>query len=129
MSTALDELYAHDRFEADEQTGFAEGFAALERELLELPCVRECAVVHTRLPDLGETVVVAFVPVAGEQEASGRRAVLAACERCLPWLFGQVVAVDAIPRTAAGDVRAGALIDRALPQIARDLMSPVAMSD
>ncbi|POX56987.1 hypothetical protein C3489_01665 [Streptomyces sp. Ru71] len=127
--TVLNELYAHDPFEADEQTGFDEGFFALERELLELPCVRECAVVRTELPDLGETVVVAFVPVSADQEAAGRRAILAACERCLPWLFGHVVAVDRIPRAADGSVRAGKLIDQALPQIARDLMSPVAMSD
>lgn len=127
MNAALNELYAHDPFEADEQTGFDEGFFALERELLELPCVRSSAVVRTHLPDVGETVVVAFVPISDKQEAAGRRAILAACERCLPWLFGHVVAVDTIPRVADGSVRADKLLDRALPQIVRDLMSPVAM--
>lgn len=125
----MDEYYVHDPFEAEEDTSFDEGFFALELELLELPVVREAAVVRTRLPDLGETVLVAFVSLSPEQEASGRQAVLAACQRCLPWVFAHAVAVDGIPRTADGAVRAGRLLDQALPQIARDLMSPVSMSD
>lgn len=109
--------------------GVDAGFFALERELLELPCVRESAVLLTSLPDLGETVLVAFVPLDADQEAAGRRAVLAACQRLLPWVFAHALATDEIPRSATGSVRAPVLLDRLLPQIARDLMSPVAMSD
>ncbi|MFI6644742.1 hypothetical protein [Streptomyces sp. NPDC050504] len=109
--------------------GLEDGFFALEREILELPCVRESAVLLTSLPDLGETVLVAFVPLDPDQEAAGRRAVLAACQRLLPWVFAHALATDEIPRSATGSVRAPALLDRLLPQIARDLMSPVAMSD
>ncbi|MFI2379165.1 hypothetical protein ACH5AO_29550 [Streptomyces sp. NPDC018964] len=126
---SMDESYVHEPFQADGETGFDEGFFALELELLELPVVREGTVVRTQLPDLGETVLVAFVPLSPEQEASGRQAVLAACQRCLPWVFAHAVAVDDIPRAADGAVRVGRLLDQALPQIARDLMSPVAMSD
>ncbi|MER6424960.1 hypothetical protein [Streptomyces sp. NPDC001137] len=105
------------------------GLYAVEAELLELACVRECALVHTELPELGSAVVVAFVPLAVEQEIAGRRAVLAACQRNLPALYAHAVAVDEVPRTAEGAVREGELLDAVLPQIARDLMSPAAMSD
>ncbi|MER5431824.1 hypothetical protein [Streptomyces sp. NPDC002588] len=105
------------------------GFFALEAELLELACVRECALVLTELPELGGAVVVAFVPLAAEQEMAGRRAVLAACQRSLPALYAHAVAVDDIPRTVEGAVREGELLDAVLPQIARDLMSPAVMSD
>lgn len=105
------------------------GFFSLEGELLELACVRECAVVHTELPELGGALVVAFVPLAPEQEIAGRRAVLAACQRNLPALYAHAVAVDELPRTVEGAVRDGELLDGVMPQLARDLMSPVAMSD
>lgn len=105
------------------------GFFALEGELLELACVRECAVVHTELPELGGALVVAFVPLSPEQEIAGRRAVLAACQRNLPVLYAHAVAVDELPRTAEGAVREGELLDGVMPQLARDLMSPVTMAD
>ncbi|MDH6577485.1 hypothetical protein [Kitasatospora sp. MAP5-34] len=108
---------------------FDEGFFALELELLELPCIREVALVHTELPDLGETLLVAFVPLSPEQEGSGRRAANAACARRLPGVFAHAVATSDIPRSADGEVRASVLVDRLLPQIARDLTSPVEMSD
>jgi hypothetical protein len=55
--------------------------------------------------------------------------VLAACQRNLPALYAHAVAVDDVPRTVEGAVREGELLDRVLPQIARDLMSPAAMAD
>ncbi|MFJ3928307.1 hypothetical protein [Streptomyces sp. NPDC090022] len=108
---------------------FEPAFFALELELLSLPCVKDIALLRTRLPEVGETLVVAFVPLAADQEIGGRRAALAACERRLPWVLSHAVAVDAIPRTADGHPRTGLLIDRLLPQIARDLLSPMEMSD
>ncbi|MET9464334.1 MULTISPECIES: hypothetical protein [unclassified Streptomyces] len=109
---------------------FETAFYALELELLDLPCVQDVAVMRTRLPEVGETLVVAFVPLPEEeQEAGGRQAALAACERRLPWVLSHAVAVDAIPRAADGSPRTGLLIDRLLPQIARDLLSPMEMSD
>ncbi|MFG3496019.1 hypothetical protein [Streptomyces sp. NPDC047928] len=113
----------------DGDAAFTAGFFALELELLELPCVRETALVRTDLADEGDALVLAYVPLSPEQEAGGRRAVLGAAERRLPWVPAHAVAVDSIPRTADGSVRGDLLVDRLLPQIARDLMSPVAMSD
>jgi acyl-coenzyme A synthetase/AMP-(fatty) acid ligase len=118
-----------DLYEHVPDADWENGFFALEGELLELACVRECAVVHTDLPELGPAVVVAFVPLAPQQEIAGRRAVLAACQRNLPALYAHAVAVDDVPRTVEGAVREGELLDRVLPQIARDLMSPAAMAD
>ncbi|MFI9778627.1 hypothetical protein ACIHCV_28610 [Streptomyces sp. NPDC051956] len=123
------DAYEHDPFEDDAAAGTEDGYFALELELLELACIQEAALVHTTLPDVGETVFVAFVPLSAEQESAGARAVRAACQRCLPWLFAYVVAVDSIERDVEGAVRAELLLDRGLPQIARDLASPVAMSD
>lgn len=109
---------------------FETAFFALELELLDLPCVQDVTVMRTRLPEVGETLVVAFVPLLDEdQEAGGRQAALAACERRMPWVLSHAVAVDVIPRAADGSARTGALIDRLLPQIARDLLSPMEMSD
>ncbi|WP_371572182.1 hypothetical protein [Streptomyces sp. NBC_01314] len=118
-----------DLFEDAPEVDLERGFFALEGELLELSCVRECAVVLTDLPELGRSVVAVFVAPAPRQEISGRRAVLAACQRNLPELYAHAVAVDEVPRTAEGAVHGHALLDRVLPQIARDLMSPAAMSD
>ncbi|KOT33279.1 hypothetical protein ADK41_28160 [Streptomyces caelestis] len=125
-------MTAHPSFDLFEDVPDADldsGFFALEGELLELACVRECAVVHTELPELGGALVVAFVPLSPEREISGRRAVLAACQRNLPALYAHAVAVDELPRTAEGAVRKGELLDGVMPQLARDLMSPVAMAD
>ncbi|KOV36153.1 hypothetical protein AB0420_18295 [Streptomyces caelestis] len=125
-------MTAHPSFDLFEDVPDADldsGFFALEGELLELACVRECAVVHTELPELGGALVVAFVPLSPEREISGRRAVLAACQRNLPALYAHAVAVDELPRTAEGAVREGELLDGVMPQLARDLMSPVAMAD
>ena len=124
----MTELYAS-AFDTDEESNLEDGFFSLELDLLELPCLRSAAVLLTTLPELGETVLVAFVPLAPRQEAAARQAIVAACQRWLPWIFAHAVAVDAIPRAADGTVRAGRLLDQLLPQIARDLMSPVAMSD
>lgn len=121
--------HAPDLYEDAPDAGWESGFFALEGELLELSCVRECAVVPTELPELGEAVVVAFVPLAPQQEIAGRRAVLAACQRNLPALYAHAVAVDEVPRGVEGAVCEGELLDRVLPQIARDLMSPAAMAD
>ncbi|MET7453894.1 hypothetical protein ABZT03_18830 [Streptomyces sp. NPDC005574] len=108
---------------------FERGLFALEGELLELACVRECALLHTDLPELGDTLVIAFVALTPAQESAGRRAVLAACQRNLPALYAHAVAVEEIPRDSDGAPRAGDLLDQLLPQLARDLMSPAAMSD
>ncbi|MER5641833.1 hypothetical protein ABT095_33460 [Kitasatospora sp. NPDC002227] len=116
-------------FEESCEIALEEGYFALELELLELPAAQEVALVHTELPELGPTLLVAYVPLGPGHEAAGRRAVLAACARRLPGVFAHAVATASIPRTATGAVRAGALIDQLLPQIARDFLSPTAMSD
>ncbi|MCT2594734.1 hypothetical protein LHJ74_33290 [Streptomyces sp. N2-109] len=112
-----------------EEDGLGPGLFDLERELLELPCVREAVVLPVRLPEVGEVALLAFVPLGYGQETAGRRAVLAACGRCLPGAFAHAVATDGIPRGASGAVRSGLLLDQLLPQIARDLVSPFSMSD
>ncbi|MDI9883301.1 hypothetical protein QMZ92_02505 [Streptomyces sp. HNM0645] len=109
--------------------GLDDGFFALELDLLELPCIQESAIVCTELPEVGEAVLAVYVPLSPELEIAGRRAVLAACERRLPGLFSHAVAQDDIPRSVEGAVREDLLLDRVLPQVARDLMSPAAMSD
>ncbi|MEU3609213.1 hypothetical protein AB0E83_27755 [Streptomyces sp. NPDC035033] len=125
-----DPTYGADQaYETEPSEDFESAFFALELELLELPCVKDVAVLRTRLPEVGETLVVVYVPLAEDQEAGGRQAALAACERLMPWVPAQATAVDSVPRTADGTVRAGLLIDSLLPQIARDLLSPMEMSD
>ncbi|MEV1052949.1 hypothetical protein [Streptomyces sp. NPDC049887] len=123
------EADAGDQFDTVGARGLDDGFFALELDLLELPCIQESAIVCTELPEVGETVIAVYVPLSPELEIAGRRAVLAACERRLPRLFSHAVAQDGIPRSVEGAVREDLLLDRVLPQVARDLMSPAAMSD
>jgi acyl-coenzyme A synthetase/AMP-(fatty) acid ligase len=87
----------------------------LENDLMDLPCVRETAVLRTRLPEGGEALVVPFAPVAPERLESGRRAVEAACARRVPCLPAYVIPVEAIPYSPTGKVRAAQLLDEVLP--------------
>ncbi|WP_406490591.1 acyl--CoA ligase [Streptomyces sp. NBC_01604] len=89
----------------------------LENDLMELPCVRETVVLRTRLPEMGEALVVPFAPVAPEQLQSGRLAVEAACARRVPCLPAYVVPVEAIPYSPSGKVRAAHLLDAVLPLV------------
>ncbi|WP_306327708.1 class I adenylate-forming enzyme family protein [Streptomyces venezuelae] len=87
----------------------------LEADLMDLPCVRETAVLRTSLPGAGEVLVVPFTPVAAERQESGYRAVSAACARRVPCLPAYVVPVDAIPYSPTGKVRAAQLLESVLP--------------
>lgn len=84
---------------------------------MDLPCVRETAVLRTRLPEVGEVLVVPFAAVAPERLESGRRAVEAACERRVPCLPAYVVPVEAIPFSPTGKVRAAQLLEMVLPLV------------
>jgi acyl-coenzyme A synthetase/AMP-(fatty) acid ligase len=92
---------------------------ALEDELTSLPCVRETAVLKVELPDSGPALVAAFTPISPEREASGSRAVLAACERRAPQLPAHVVTVPAIPYSPTGKVRTAQLLETVLALIAQ----------
>jgi acyl-coenzyme A synthetase/AMP-(fatty) acid ligase len=92
---------------------------ALEDELTSLPCVRETAVLKVELPDAGPALVAAFTPISPEREASGSRAVLAACERRAPQLPAHVVTVPAIPYSPTGKVRTAQLLETVLGLIAQ----------
>ncbi|MZD04733.1 AMP-binding protein [Streptomyces sp. SID5785] len=90
----------------------------LENDLMDLPCVRETAVLRTRLQDSGEEVlIVPFAPVSAERLETGRRAVAASCARRVPCLPAYVIAVDAIPYSPTGKVRAGHLLRTVLPSV------------
>ncbi|MFJ6216780.1 hypothetical protein ACIQGZ_26145 [Streptomyces sp. NPDC092296] len=106
----------------------AEQLPALEAALTELPLSRATAVLLAEVPQYGESLIVAYVPVDAEREASALRAVRAVCARIVPALPALVVPVDGIPCTLEGEVRAQALFDSLLPQIARDLLLPSEMS-
>ncbi|GAA4913875.1 class I adenylate-forming enzyme family protein [Streptomyces coeruleoprunus] len=89
----------------------------LESDLMDLPCVRETAVLRVDLPELGDALIVPFAPVSPEREASGHRAVQAACDRRVPCLPNYVVPVDAIPYSPTGKVRATRLLEAVLPRV------------
>ena len=101
---------------------------SLELALSELPSTRQTAVVLATLPDYGDVLLVAFVPADAEHEESTQRVARAACARLVPTLTALVIPVDAIPCTLDGELRAQALFDGMLPQIARDLLLPKEMS-
>ncbi|CAM5228645.1 hypothetical protein SVIOM74S_03061 [Streptomyces violarus] len=87
----------------------------LEADLMDLPCVRETAVLRTSLSGAGEVLVVPFTPVAPERQESGYRAVSAACARRVPCLPAYVVPVESIPYSPTGKVRAAQLLESVLP--------------
>lgn len=90
----------------------------LENDLMDLPCVRETAVLRTKLQDTGEEVlIVPFAPVSPERLESGRRAVAAACARRVPCLPAYVIPVEAIPYSPTGKVRAARLLETVLPLV------------
>ncbi|MEV8097640.1 class I adenylate-forming enzyme family protein [Kitasatospora sp. NPDC085879] len=93
---------------------------ALEDELTGLPCVRETAVLKVDLPDEGPTLVAAFAPISPEREASGSRAVLAACLRRAPQLPARVVTVPEIPYSPTGKVRTAQLLSTVLDLIGQE---------
>ncbi|ARP71424.1 hypothetical protein LK07_18530 [Streptomyces pluripotens] len=90
----------------------------LENDLMDLPCVRETAVLRTKLSDTGEDVlIVPFAPVSPERLESGNRAVTAACARRVPCLPAYVIPVEAIPYSPTGKVRAARLLETVLPLV------------
>jgi acyl-coenzyme A synthetase/AMP-(fatty) acid ligase len=89
----------------------------LEDDLMDLPCVRETSVLRTRHELLGEVLIVPFVPVSPDREASGRRAIQAACARRVPCLPAHVVTVGKIPYSPTGKVRATQLLGEVIDQV------------
>ncbi|MCM2413798.1 class I adenylate-forming enzyme family protein [Streptomyces sp. RKAG290] len=89
----------------------------LEYDLMDLPCVRDTAVLRVDLPELGDALIVPFVPISLEREAGGYRAVEAACARRVPCLPAYVVPVASIPYSPTGKVRAGELLTDVLPGV------------
>ncbi|MEU3609212.1 AMP-binding protein [Streptomyces sp. NPDC035033] len=93
----------------------------LESDLLNLPCLRDTAVMRVSSPVLGEAIVVPFIAVAVGREATGYQALSAACARRVPSLPAHVIAVDTIPYSPTGRVRTGELLDAVLPIITLNL--------
>ncbi|MFJ6216779.1 class I adenylate-forming enzyme family protein [Streptomyces sp. NPDC092296] len=89
----------------------------LEADLLSQPSIRDAAVLRLDLPEYGDALAVAFVPVAPDREAAGHRSIEAACARRVPWLRTHTVAVDEIPYSPTGKIRTRELTARVLPLI------------
>ncbi|PJN02269.1 hypothetical protein CG740_14525 [Streptomyces sp. CB01201] len=93
----------------------------LEADLLNLPCLRDIAVMRVNHPELGDSLVVPFVAVAVGREATGVKALTATCARRLPSLATHVLAVDDIPYSPTGRIRETELLDAVVPIIALNL--------
>ncbi|MER6424961.1 class I adenylate-forming enzyme family protein [Streptomyces sp. NPDC001137] len=93
----------------------------LEADLLNLPCLRDTAVVRVALPALGDALVVPFIAVAVGREATGYRALRTACARRLPSIPAHVIAVDHIPYSPTGRIRTAELLDAVMPIITLNL--------
>ncbi|MFD0023529.1 class I adenylate-forming enzyme family protein [Streptomyces sp. NPDC058382] len=89
----------------------------LEYDLMDLDCVRDTAVLRVDLPDVGDALIVPFVPVSPEREAEGRWAVLVACASRVPCLPAHVVPVASIPYSPTGKLRAGELLAEVLVRL------------
>ncbi|MFZ3475541.1 class I adenylate-forming enzyme family protein [Streptomyces sp. 4.24] len=93
----------------------------LESDLLNLPCLRDTAVMRVSNAVLGDAIVVPFIAVAVGREATGYQALSAACARRVPSLPAHVIAVDTIPYSPTGRIRTGDLLDAVLPIITLNL--------
>lgn len=93
----------------------------LESDLLNLPCLRDTAVMRVSSAVLGDAIVVPFIAVAVGREATGYQALSAACARRVPSLPAHVIAVDTIPYSPTGRIRTGDLLDAVLPIITLNL--------
>ncbi|MCX2927436.1 class I adenylate-forming enzyme family protein [Streptomyces sp. NEAU-W12] len=93
----------------------------LESDLLNLPCLRDTAVVRVSLPTLGDALVVPFIAVAVGREASGHTALRTACARRVPSVPAHVIAVDHIPYSPMGRIRTAELLEAVVPIITLNL--------
>ncbi|MDX3550078.1 class I adenylate-forming enzyme family protein [Streptomyces europaeiscabiei] len=94
----------------------------LESDLLNLPCLRDTAVVRVDLPALGgEALVVPFIAVAVGREVTGHTALRTACARRVPSIPAHVIAVDAIPYSPTGRIRTAELLEAVVPIITLNL--------
>ncbi|MFJ3928306.1 AMP-binding protein [Streptomyces sp. NPDC090022] len=93
----------------------------LESDLLNLPCLRDTAVMRVGGGVLGDALVVPFIAVAVGREATGYQALSAACARRVPSLPAHVIAVDTIPYSPTGRIRTADLLDAVLPIISLNL--------
>ncbi|MCT2594735.1 acyl--CoA ligase [Streptomyces sp. N2-109] len=89
----------------------------LESDLLNLPCLRDTAVMRVDVPALGDALIVAFIAVAVGREGSGYTALSAACARRVPSLPAHVIAVDTIPYSPTGRISTTELLDAVVPII------------
>lgn len=93
----------------------------LESDLLNLPCLRDTAVVRVGLPTLGDALVVPFIAVAVGREVSGHTALRTACARRVPSIPAHVIAVDHIPYSPMGRIRTAELLEAVVPIITLNL--------
>jgi hypothetical protein len=93
----------------------------LESDLLDLPCVKDTAVLRVDLPGYGEALVVPFAAVSPDRLASGHRAVKAACARRVPCLQAFVVPVDHIPYSPTGKARSRQLLESVWPLVSLEI--------
>ncbi|MGC9542875.1 class I adenylate-forming enzyme family protein [Streptomyces sp. UG1] len=93
----------------------------LESDLLNLPCLRDTAVVRVSLPSLGDALVVPFIAVAVGREATGYTALRTACARRVPSIPAHVIAVDHIPYSPTGRIRTAQLLEAVVPIITLNL--------
>lgn len=93
----------------------------LESDLLNLPCLRDTAVVRVSLPALGDALVVPFIAVAVGREVSGHTALRTACARRVPSIPAHVIAVDHIPYSPMGRIRTAELLEAVVPIITLNL--------
>ncbi|WP_407841899.1 class I adenylate-forming enzyme family protein (plasmid) [Streptomyces sp. DSM 116496] len=93
----------------------------LESDLLNLPCLRDTAVMRVSNAVLGDAIVVPFIAVAVDREVTGYKSLSAACARRVPSLPAHVIAVDTIPYSPTGRIRTGDLLDAVLPIITLNL--------
>lgn len=93
----------------------------LESDLLNLPCLRDTAVVRVSLPTLGDALVVPFIAVAVGREVSGHTALRTACARRVPSIPAHVIAVDHIPYSPMGRIRTAELLEAVVPIITLNL--------
>ncbi|MFG3496020.1 class I adenylate-forming enzyme family protein [Streptomyces sp. NPDC047928] len=89
----------------------------LESDLLNLPCLRDTAVMRVNVPALGDALVVPFIAVAVGREATGYQALSSVCKRRVPSLPAHVIAVDTIPYSPTGRIRDTELLESVLPII------------
>ncbi|MDI9883300.1 AMP-binding protein [Streptomyces sp. HNM0645] len=89
----------------------------LESDLLNLPCLRDTAVLRVDLPALGDSLVVPFTAVAVGREITGYRALSEACARRVPSIPAHVIAVDTIPYSPTGRIRTAELLEAVVPII------------